>query len=81
MVKEICFYLNDSLQRFISESDIIETWGTGEVESYHYFSGIISFQIPEAKEEVEQREVRGLCLYAEEQEFTVTGTYWEHISP
>ena len=63
------------IEYLISEEDIANTWGSGDVASGDSFTGSIAFDTPPALGEVEQWQARWDCRRADGQDFVVPGTY------
>ncbi|MBA7482641.1 hypothetical protein ES705_18294 [subsurface metagenome] len=59
----------------MSKSDIVETWGSGEVDVGQSLSAGISFGIPPSTTEVEDWQVKWYCLDTNGVKFTVEGKY------
>jgi len=59
----------------MSKSDIVETWGSGEVDVGQSLSTGISFGIPPSTTEVEDYQVKWYCLDTNGVKFTVKGKY------
>ena len=59
----------------MSKSDIVETWGSGEIDVGQSLSAGISFGIPPSTTEVEDWQVKWYCSDAQGVKFTVIGHY------
>lgn len=59
----------------MSQADMAETWGNGQVDPDRALHSAISLQIPPSLKEIENWQVNWYCLDADGVEFTVEGKY------
>lgn len=77
-IKKVEFYNRDGhIEYLISEEDIVEIWGSGEVAPSDYFSGSYDFTIQPLKDDVKQWEAEWHCVRADGQDFVVVGAFKE----
>lgn len=79
-IREIEFYNRDGdIEYRISEEDIAEIWGSGEVAPSAYFSGSYDFTIQPLKDDVKEWEAKWHCVRADGQDFVVPGAFEERF--